>query len=48
MCACACGLASWCAPDAGVWLRVSATANRRNRFIDVEEQFIADDGGSSR
>jgi hypothetical protein len=31
-------------PDAGVWLRVSATANRRNRFIDVEEQFIADDG----
>jgi hypothetical protein len=31
-------------PDAGVWLRVSATANRRNRFIDVEEQFIADGG----
>ena len=31
-------------PDAGVWLRVSATANRRNRFIEVEEQFIADDG----
>ena len=30
--------------DAGVWLRVSATANRRNRFIDVEEHFIADDG----
>jgi hypothetical protein len=30
--------------DKGVWLRVSATANRRNRFIDVEEQFIADDG----
>ncbi len=29
--------------DAGVWLRVSATANRRNRFIDVEEQFITDD-----
>lgn len=29
--------------DAGVWLRVSATANRRNRFIEVEEQFIADD-----
>jgi hypothetical protein len=28
--------------DKGVWLRVSATANRRNRFIDVEEQFIAD------
>lgn len=28
--------------DAGVWLRVSATANRRNRFIDVEEHFIAD------
>lgn len=31
-------------PDPGVWLRVSATANRRNRFIDVKEQFIADDG----
>ena len=31
-------------PDPGVWLRVSATANRRNRFIEVEEQFIADDG----
>lgn len=31
-------------PDAGVWLRASATANRRNRFIEVEEQFIADDG----
>jgi hypothetical protein len=31
-------------PDAGVWLRVSATANRRNRFIDVEEQYIADGG----
>jgi hypothetical protein len=30
--------------DAGVWLRVSATANRRNRFLDVEEQIIADDG----
>ena len=30
--------------DAGVWLRVSATANRRNRFIDVEERLIADDG----
>jgi hypothetical protein len=29
-------------PDPGVWLRVSATANRRNRFIEVEEQFIAD------
>ena len=28
--------------DAGVWLRVSATANRRNRFLEVEEQFIAD------
>ncbi|PWU06602.1 MAG: hypothetical protein C5B51_11975 [Terriglobia bacterium] len=28
--------------DAGVWLRVSATANRRNRLIEVEEQFIAD------
>ena len=31
-------------PDTGVWLRVSATANRRNRFFEVEEQFIADDG----
>ena len=31
-------------PDPGVWLRVSGTANRRNRFIDVDEQFIADDG----
>lgn len=30
--------------DAGVWLRVSTTANRRNRFIEVDEQFIADDG----
>lgn len=30
--------------DSGVWLRVSATANRRNRFIGVEEQLIADDG----
>jgi hypothetical protein len=29
-------------PDAGVWLRVSATANRRNRFIDVEEHHIVD------
>ena len=28
--------------DAGVWLRVSATANRRNRSIEVEEQFIPD------
>jgi hypothetical protein len=28
--------------DAGVWLRVSATANRRNRFIEVDEQFIFD------
>lgn len=31
-------------PDPGVWLRVSAAANRRNRFIDVQEQFLADDG----
>jgi hypothetical protein len=31
-------------PDTGVWLRVSSTANRRNRFIEVEEQFIADQG----
>ncbi|MEJ8847468.1 hypothetical protein [Variovorax rhizosphaerae] len=30
--------------DAGVWLRVSSTANRRNRFFEVEEYFIADDG----
>jgi hypothetical protein len=30
--------------DPGVCLRVSATANRRNRFIDVDEQFIVDDG----
>jgi hypothetical protein len=30
--------------DAGVWLRVCASANRRNRFIEVEEQFITDDG----
>lgn len=30
-------------PDPGVWLRVSSTANRRNRFIEVEEQFIPDD-----
>ena len=30
-------------PDPGVWLRVSATANRRNRFIEVEEAFITDD-----
>jgi len=31
-------------PDPGVWLRASATANRRNRFFEVEEQFIAHDG----
>src|SRR5262249_10511291 len=30
--------------DAGVWLRVSATANRRNRFIDVKEHIIGDNG----
>lgn len=30
--------------DAGVWLRASATANRRNRFIEVAEHFIRDDG----
>jgi hypothetical protein len=30
--------------DAGVWLRVSATANRRNRFIEVAEHVIRDDG----
>lgn len=30
--------------DAGVWLRVCASANRRNRFIEVEEQFVTDDG----
>lgn len=28
--------------DAGVWLRVSASANRRNRHIDVDTDFIAD------
>jgi hypothetical protein len=32
-------------PDAGVWLRVSATANRRNRFVAVEEHLIPDEGG---
>lgn len=31
-------------PYEGVWLRVSATANRRNRFIDVQEHHIVDDG----
>lgn len=31
-------------PDEGVLLRVSATANRRNRLVEVEEHFIADDG----
>ena len=30
--------------DAGVWLRVSSTANRRNRFFEVKAHFIADDG----
>ncbi|MFT3774226.1 MAG: hypothetical protein QM820_53365 [Minicystis sp.] len=30
--------------DAGVWLRVSSTANRRNRFFEVDEHFIIDDG----
>ncbi|APR84347.1 Hypothetical protein A7982_09696 [Minicystis rosea] len=30
--------------DAGVWLRVSATANRRNRFIEIEEHIIPDGG----
>lgn len=30
--------------DRGVWLRVSSTANRRNRFVEVAEQFITDDG----
>ena len=30
--------------DAGVWLRVSGTANRRNRYVEVDEQFISDDG----
>jgi hypothetical protein len=31
-------------PDRGVWLRVSATANRRNRLVEIDEHFIADDG----
>jgi hypothetical protein len=30
--------------DPGVWLRVSGTANRRNRFVEVEGRFITDDG----
>lgn len=32
-------------PDAGVWLRVSATANRRNRLIDVSEDALTDAAG---
>ena len=31
-------------PDAGVWLRVSSSANRRNRLIEVEERWIPDEG----
>jgi hypothetical protein len=31
-------------PDEGVLLRVSGTANRRNRLVEVEEHFIADEG----
>lgn len=31
-------------PDTGVWLRVSATANRRNRALEVAEHFIPDGG----
>ncbi len=31
-------------PDKGVWLRISSGANRRNRFFEVEETFIDDDG----
>jgi len=30
--------------DPGVWLRVSATANRRNRLFEVEEHCMVDDG----
>jgi hypothetical protein len=32
-------------PDAGVWLRVSGTANRRNLFVEVEETFVPDEDG---
>lgn len=31
-------------PDAGTWLRVSATANRRSTLFDVDEVYLADDG----
>jgi hypothetical protein len=31
-------------PDAGTWLRVSGTANRRNVFVEVDETFVPDDG----
>jgi hypothetical protein len=31
-------------PDQGVLLRVSATANRRNRLVEVDEHFIAAEG----
>jgi hypothetical protein len=30
-------------PDAGLWLRVSSAANRRNLLIEVSESFLADD-----
>jgi hypothetical protein len=31
-------------PDPGVWLRVSSSANRRNRLIEVTERWIPDEG----
>jgi stage V sporulation protein SpoVS len=31
-------------PRAGVWLRVTGTANRRNLALDVAEVFVADEG----
>jgi hypothetical protein len=30
-------------PQAGVWLRVSGTANRRNRLVEVDEHFVPDE-----
>lgn len=32
-------------PFAGIWLRLSRTANRRSALYDVEERFVPDDGG---
>jgi hypothetical protein len=31
-------------PEPGVWLRVSGTANRRNRLIEIDEHLILDEG----